>query len=52
MDGDLGLSFDVMRRLLDFILGLRYRTLTTNVDASYSEIITSTYLGFAVNGYF
>jgi len=51
-DADLGMLFHVTRQSVDFLLGYRYRQLAIKLDDSYSELITTTYMGFRFNLFF
>jgi len=51
-DVDLGMMFHVTRQSVDFVLGYRYRQLAIKLDESYSELITTTYMGFRFNLFF
>ncbi len=51
-DADLGMVFHLTRETLDFMLGYRYRTMAVKLDESYSELVTTTYMGFKFNLFF
>ena len=42
---DIGASFNVTRRLIDFIVGYRMNTYSVTTDSSYAESLTTTYFG-------
>lgn len=47
MDIDIGSQVDITKKMVDLIFGYRYRTYSLTIDGtSYSELQTSTYLGF------
>lgn len=52
IDADLGTIIQLSREHFDFLLGYRYRQLGIELDESYSELISTTYLGFRFNVFF
>lgn len=49
---DVGMGFDVTKKLIDFIVGYRQNSLTIKITDSYKETLMTTYLGFRFAGHF
>lgn len=49
---DLGLSFDVTRKMIDLIVGYRMNSYGITTDANYAEDLTTTYFGLGADLYF
>jgi hypothetical protein len=52
MDIDIGGSIDLTSKLLDFTFGYKIRNITVDSDASYAEILSTTYAGLRMSFHF
>lgn len=51
-DVDIGAYIDLSKKSFDYMLGYKQRTVTVTTDASYTDTITTTYVGFRWASYF